>query len=65
MRVVGDSREEAQIGHPGELVVRGANVMRRYWNNSDTTQMSLRDGFFRTGDIGYQDPEESFYILAA
>lgn len=39
------------------LVVRGATVMRGYWNNPNETEAAFRDGMFRTGDIGYQDTE--------
>ena len=37
--------------------------MCRYWNNPDETAEALRDGQFRTGDIGYQDADGYFYIL--
>src|SRR5882757_10040062 len=47
----------------GELVARGANVMRGYWNNQEETGQAFRDGLFRTGDIGYQDAAGYFYIL--
>src|SRR6185295_14330082 len=63
VRVVDDSGKEVEVGQPGELVARGANVMPRYWNNSKETQLAFRDGLFRTGDIGYQDREGYFYLL--
>ena len=63
VRVVDDSGKEVEVGQPGELVARGANVMRGYWNNSKETKLTFRDGLFRTGDIGYQDSEGYFYIL--
>jgi len=50
-------------GQPGELVARGANVMRGYWNDREDTAGAFRDGFFRTGDIGYQDADGYFFIL--
>ena len=50
-------------GHPGELVIRGANVMRSYWQNAEATALAFRDGLFRTGDIGYQDADGYVYIL--
>ena len=62
MRVVDDSGKEVEIGKSGELVARGANVMREYWNRPKETELAFRDGFFRTGDIGYQDAEGYFYI---
>jgi long-chain acyl-CoA synthetase len=55
--------KEVEAGKPGELVVRGANVMRGYWNNPNETETAFRDGMFRTGDIGYQEAGGYFYIL--
>jgi acyl-CoA synthetase (AMP-forming)/AMP-acid ligase II len=55
--------KQVEAGKPGELVVRGANVMRGYWNNPSETALVFREGWFRTGDIGYQDSEGFFYIL--
>ena len=63
VRVVDDSGKEVPTGQKGELVSRGANIMRGYWNNAQETDRSFRDGFFRTGDVGYQDPNGYFYIL--
>jgi long-chain acyl-CoA synthetase len=44
-------------------VARGSNVMSGYWNNERETAAAFRNGFFRTGDIGYQDREGFFYLL--
>jgi long-chain acyl-CoA synthetase len=63
VRVVDESGNEIEAGRPGELVVRGANVMRSYWNNREETALAFRAGMFRTGDIGYQDADGYFYIL--
>src|SRR5216684_3981018 len=63
VRVVDPSGTEVSTGQPGELVARGANVMRGYWNNPKETTLAFRDGFFRTGDVGYQDAAGYFYIL--
>jgi acyl-CoA synthetase (AMP-forming)/AMP-acid ligase II len=63
LRVVDESGKELDAGVRGELVARGANVMRGYWDNSDETKLAFRDGFFRTGDIGYRDANGYFYIL--
>jgi len=41
---------EGDPGSHGELVARGANVMRGYWNKPEETANAFRDGFFRTGD---------------
>jgi acyl-CoA synthetase (AMP-forming)/AMP-acid ligase II len=63
LRVVDESGKELEAGGHGELVARGANVMRGYWNNSEETKPAFRDGFFRTGDVGYRDADGYFYIL--
>jgi long-chain acyl-CoA synthetase len=63
LRVVDESGTELEAGGHGELVVRGANVMRGYWNNSEETKHAFRGGFFRTGDVGYRDANGYFYIL--
>src|SRR5258708_9870457 len=63
VRVVDESGKEVEAGQSGELVARGANVMRGYWNKPEETKLAFRDGMFRTGDIGYQDANGYFYIL--
>jgi long-chain acyl-CoA synthetase len=63
LQVTDDSGKQVEVGKPGELVARGANVMRAYWNNPAETALAFRDGSFRTGDIGSQDSEGYFYIL--
>jgi long-chain acyl-CoA synthetase len=63
MRVVDEAGREVEVGHHGELVARGANVMRGYWNNPEETARAFRNGMFRTGDVGYQDEDGYFYIL--
>lgn len=63
VRVVDESGKEVAAGIRGELVARGENVMHCYWNNPNETQRAFRDGFFRSGDIGYQDKDGYFYVL--
>jgi long-chain acyl-CoA synthetase len=63
LQVTDTSGKPVDLGQAGELVVRGANVTRGYWNNPEETAKALRDGFFRTGDIGRQDAAGYFYIL--
>jgi acyl-CoA synthetase (AMP-forming)/AMP-acid ligase II len=63
VRVVDESGTEVGVGQPGEVVARGANVMRGYWNNREETLSAFRNGLFRTGDVGCQDTEGYLYIL--
>src|SRR5205809_547143 len=62
VRVVDQSGKEVETGQTGELVARGANIMRSYWNQPNETKLAFRNGFFRTGDIGHQDANGYFYI---
>jgi long-chain acyl-CoA synthetase len=63
VQVTDEGGKQAAAGQPGELVARGANLMRGYWNNPEDTAAVFRNGFFRTGDIGRQDADGYFYIL--
>jgi long-chain acyl-CoA synthetase len=63
VRVVDGSGAAVKAGEAGELIAHGANVMRGYWHNREETAQAFRDGWFRTGDVGYQDADGFFYIL--
>ena len=63
VRVVDNGGRELPVGEKGEIVARGANVTRGYWKDPDDTQEAFRDGFFQTGDVGYQDGAGFFYIV--
>jgi long-chain acyl-CoA synthetase len=49
-------------GSIGELAVKGPQVMKGYWKNSEETALVLRDGWLLTGDIGKMDRDGYFYI---
>jgi long-chain acyl-CoA synthetase len=54
---------EVVLGAPGEICVRGPQVMRGYWNRPDETAMvMLPDGWLRTGDIGHMDERGYVFI---
>jgi long-chain acyl-CoA synthetase len=54
---------ELPPGKPGELIVKGPQVMKGYWNRPTETEETLRDGWLLTGDIGIMDEEGYFSIV--
>jgi len=56
--------EDRQLpqGQVGEIVARGPQVMKGYWNNEAETAAALRGGWLHTGDAGYLDAEGYLYI---
>jgi long-chain acyl-CoA synthetase len=50
-------------GEPGELVIRGPQVMLGYWGMPEETAATLRDGWLYTGDIARMDEDGYFYIV--
>jgi long-chain acyl-CoA synthetase len=54
---------DAPIGSIGELVVRGPQVMRGYWNRPDETSQVLKDGWLYTGDVAKMDEDGYFQII--
>ncbi len=53
-----------ELGHKGEICVRGPNIMRGYLNNPKETEKAFwEDGWFRTGDIGVFDTNDYLYIV--
>jgi acyl-CoA synthetase (AMP-forming)/AMP-acid ligase II len=55
VRVVDEEGRDAKPGHLGEVITRSDCVMRGYWNNAEATSHALRNGWLRTGDIGFID----------
>ncbi|MCD6331741.1 MAG: AMP-binding protein [Bacteroidales bacterium] len=53
---------EASRGEQGEIVIRGANVMKGYFNNPESTSKTIIDNWLHTGDLGYID-EDDFLIV--
>lgn len=50
-------------GEPGEVTVRGANIMAGYWNKPEQTAAVLRHGWYSTGDVGRLDGDGYLYLL--
>jgi len=58
-----EGTKDMPVGETGELIVRGPQVMKGYWNMPDETALTLRDAWCYTGDIGKMDEDGYFYIV--
>jgi len=58
-----ETGEDVPVGEVGELLVRGPQVMKGYWNLPEATAEALRDGWLHTGDMARMDEEGYFYIV--
>ncbi|MCP2501771.1 MAG: AMP-binding protein [Deltaproteobacteria bacterium] len=58
IRVAREDGADVRPGEVGEVRIRGDNVFRGYWGMPGKTEESFVDGWFRSGDLGYQDPED-------
>ncbi|HEY3519519.1 MAG TPA: AMP-binding protein [Rhodanobacteraceae bacterium] len=64
VKLIDDNGNPAAPGRPGELCVRGPQVMKGYWHRPDETAKVLdADGWLRTGDIARMDEQGFFYIV--
>jgi long-chain acyl-CoA synthetase len=63
MRVVDDEGRDVPSGEVGEIVIRGHNVMKGYWNRPDATEQAIKDGWFHTGDMATKDEDGFFFIV--
>jgi long-chain acyl-CoA synthetase len=64
MRIVDDAgREIDEPLVPGEIEIKGHNVMRGYWKKPEATASALRDGWFSSGDIGHRDADGYYFIV--
>lgn len=64
MMCVDDDGAEVPLGQPGEIVIKGPQVMAGYWQRPDeTAKVTTADGWFKTGDIGVMDERGYFKIV--
>ena len=54
---------DVPVGEAGELIVKGPQVMKGYWNRPKDTEEALKNGWLHTGDIAKMDEDGYFYIL--
>ncbi|MGZ6637565.1 MAG: long-chain-fatty-acid--CoA ligase [Solirubrobacteraceae bacterium] len=63
MKVVDDDGHDLPQGEVGEIVIRGHNIMKSYWNKPDETDETLIDGWLYTGDMAKVDEDGYFFIV--
>jgi long-chain acyl-CoA synthetase len=60
---IDDKQLPAGKDHVGEIVIRGHNVMKGYWNKPEANIEAFKGGWFHTGDLGYVDQDGFFFIV--
>ena len=64
VRLVDSNGNDVAVGEPGEVLVRGGNVMLEYWKNPEATNAAFdKDGWFHTGDVAKCDSDGYYYIV--
>jgi long-chain acyl-CoA synthetase len=64
IKLLDDHGQEVAFGQPGEIAIRGPQVMAGYWRRPEETASAMTaDGFFRTGDVGVMDERGYFRIV--
>ena len=63
VKIFDDADRELGSGKVGEIVLRGANIMKGYYHNDQATAEAFRSGWFHTGDLGYRDEDGFFFVV--
>lgn len=62
-KIFNEIGEEVTVGEVGEVVAKGPNVLKRYFNKIEETEKAFINGWFKTGDLGKKDDEGYLYLL--
>jgi long-chain acyl-CoA synthetase len=63
MKVVDEDDNEVGQGEVGEIVIRGHNIMKGYWQRPEATAEAMRGGWFHSGDMARVDEDGYFFIV--
>lgn len=63
IRIFDDEGNEVPHGEPGEIAIKGPQVMKGYWNRPDETEKCFKNGYFLTGDVGIMMEDGFFKIV--
>jgi acyl-CoA synthetase (AMP-forming)/AMP-acid ligase II len=63
IQIFDENERSLPPGKVGEIVARGPQVMKGYWNKPDETTKAIKNGWFHTGDLGYMDEEGYIYLV--
>lgn len=63
IKIIDNKGIELPIGQQGEILVKGKNIMKGYWENQNATEETIVDGWLHTGDMGYMDKDGFLYVL--
>jgi long-chain acyl-CoA synthetase len=63
VKIFDDNDRELAPLEVGEIVLRGANLMKGYYKNEEANEKAFRSGWFHSNDLGYRDDEGFFYIV--
>jgi long-chain acyl-CoA synthetase len=58
-----DRNKEVPIGEPGEIVIKGPQIFKGYWNKPEETKNALEEGWFYSGDVGVMDEDGYITIV--
>ncbi len=63
IKIVDDDGKELGINEPGEIVIKGDNIMKGYYNKPEETAKTIVNGYLHTGDVGIKDADGYIFIV--
>ncbi|MFC4052344.1 long-chain fatty acid--CoA ligase [Actinomadura syzygii] len=63
MKLIDEEWKEIEGEGPGEIAIRGHNIMKGYYGRPEATEDAIMDGWFRTGDVARRDEDGYYYII--